>query len=460
MRVYALYLVILAVSLYAYRDWFVAVCVLILTMAFVQHPDFPNSIGGIQGLNPFNFALLNVVLGWLIGRRHEGLTWDMPVYLRSMLLIYLAVILVGWLRCLTDLSHPSTRSIGELISEYLVNTIKWVIPGVLLFDGCRNLKRLKLALACILAVYFLLALQVIRWMPAGASLTGASLNTRALKTIINEVGYHPVNMSMMLAGASWAVLATLPFFKRRWQQGLIVGAALIISYGQALTGGRMGYVTWGVVGLVMGVLRWRKYLLLAPVMAIGISLVVPGAVERMVHGFGEMNAEGEVVTDTYEVTSGRTLIWPYVIEKIRDAPLIGYGRLGMERTGLVSHLWRELGESFPHPHNAYLECLLDNGVIGFLLILPFYVVMIWQSARLFRSRHAAAYTAVGGVSFALVLALLVASLGSQTFYPREGAVGMWAAIGLMWRLAVQGRHVRATRAAAAPSSTIFAIAPA
>jgi hypothetical protein len=41
------------------------------------------------------------------------------------------------------------------------------------------------------------------------------------------------------------------------------------------------------------------------------------------------------------------------------------------------------------------------------------------------------------MALALILALLVAAFGSQTFYPREGAVGMWAAIGLMLRLMVE-----------------------
>jgi O-antigen ligase len=460
MRIYALYFVIAAISLYAYRDWFVSTCGLILVMAFVQHPDFPNSIGGIQGLNPWNVALANVVLGWIIGRRREGLVWDLPPYLRNMLLIYLAVILIGWLRCVADENYQTANLIGDLVSERLVNTLKWVVPGLLLYDGCRAAPRLRLALAGVLGLYLLLALQVIRWMPAGSSLTGAALNYRALKTIVNEIGYHPVNMSMMLAGACWAMLAAVPLVRKRWQQALIVIAALAIAYAQALTGGRMGYVTWGVVGLTMGLLRWRRYLLLAPLMVIGISLAVPGAAERMLQGFGEKTANDDVVTNDYEVTSGRTLIWPYVIAKIKESPLIGYGRLGMDRTGLAERLWRELAESFPHPHNAYLEWLLDNGLLGFLLVMPFYGVLLWGSARLFCSSSAPPYVAVGGVCFALVLALLVAAMGSQTFYPREGSVGMWAAIGLMLRLSVQRQHMRAAAPAASASPTYPAGMPA
>ena len=48
--------------------------------------------------------------------------------------------------------------------------------------------------------------------------------------------------------------------------------------------------------------------------------------------------------------------------------------------------------------------------------------------------------AAGGACLALVLALLFGAAGSQTFYPREGAVGMWAAIGLMLRATVERRR--------------------
>jgi hypothetical protein len=107
------------------------------------------------------------------------------------------------------------------------------------------------------------------------------------------------------------------------------------------------------------------------------------------------------------------------------------------RTGLFAFLLDRYGETFPHPHNAYLELLLDNGVLGFLLVVPFFLVVVVQSLSLLRDDTAREFTVAGGLAAALVLAFLVASMGSQTFYPREGAVGMWCGIGLMWRVGVQ-----------------------
>jgi hypothetical protein len=43
-----------------------------------------------------------------------------------------------------------------------------------------------------------------------------------------------------------------------------------------------------------------------------------------------------------------------------------------------------------------------------------------------------------------VLALMIGAFGGQTFYPREGAVGMWAAIGLLLRIHVNSLYAQDT----------------
>jgi len=144
--------------------------------------------------------------------------------------------------------------------------------------------------------------------------------------------------------------------------------------------------------------------------------------------------------DESEITSGRNLVWPAVIAKIKQAPLIGYGRQAMVRTGLSTWARDELGDEFEHPHEAYFEMLLDNGVIGFLAIVPLFYIALKRSAGLFLDRTEPLYEAVGGAALALLLALLFASFGAQTLYPREGVVGMWAAIGVALRLSVDREH--------------------
>ena len=422
-------------------------------MAVIEHPDMPKTMLGIQGLNPWNIGLFFVVLAWALNRGREKLSWDMPRHIKYLLLLYLAVVLIAFFRMMGDQGEMEKLSTEALVSEHLVNTIKWVIPGLLLYDGCRTRSRFMIGLASLLGLYFLLGLLVIRWMPLSAAISGQALSARSQKIIMNEIGYHRVNLSMMLAGASWAVFAFRPMFKnRRHLAFIIIIAALSLVYAQALTAGRAGYVTWGVVGLVLCAIRWRKYLLFAPILVIAITMAIPGVVERISQGFTretrDTNPKIEKIyksnpnePDMYTILAGRNIAWPFIIDKIDESPFIGYGRAAMVRTGLKSFLWEKFGESFPHPHNAYLEMLLDNGWIGFLIVMSFYLIVFWHSISLFRDSRSPVFVAIGGVTSALVLALLVASMGSQSFYPREGSVGMWCAIGLMLRVYVERARV-------------------
>jgi hypothetical protein len=226
-----------------------------------------------------------------------------------------------------------------------------------------------------------------------------------------------------------------------------------------LTGGRMGSSrgSWSGWPLHPSLAR---HLLLIPVAVVSIIAFVAGAVERMLQGFNLEDREnlaaspiqGDQAVDHYEVTSGRSVIWPYVIAKVKESPMFGYGRRAMTRTGLAAFLFQELRESFPHPHNAYLEFLFDNGWIGFVLVMPFYLVMMFHSVSLLLDSRSMVFVAAGGACLALILALLVASAGSQTFYPREGAVGMWCAIGLMLRVKVERERAQ-VEATARPMAT-------
>jgi O-antigen ligase len=460
-RIVLLWAFVLFLIVYAWRDWYVCACGMVLMMAVIQHPDMPKTMMGIQGLNPWNLALAAVFPAWIVGRQRERLRWDLPALITLLGMLYMTIVAIAAVRLLSVPLVVGGREVTNFnayfASDYLVNPLKWVIPGLILFDGCRSRSRLRLGIGTVLATYLLLGLQVIKAMPLAAGLGGAALEHRALRILMNNVGYHRVNLSMMLAAGGWMIVAALPLVSRRLGRVLMLVAAVVMLYAQALTAGRAGYVTWAVVGLLLCAIAWQKYLLLVPIMAplvvMAVLTFMPGVAERMLWGLGTEKAEGGVILesdmDEYTLLAGRNLAWELVIPKILEEPLVGYGRLGMVRTGA----WEALGEEgFGHPHNAYLEILLDNGVVGALMVLPFYAVVVAWSISLFRDRRSPVFMAIGGMTCAVTVALLVASMSSQTFYPREGALAMWATFGLMFRVWVERKQAVAwTRAQAAES---------
>jgi hypothetical protein len=89
----------------------------------------------------------------------------------------------------------------------------------------------------------------------------------------------------------------------------------------------------------------------------------------------------------------------------------------------------------------YLETLLDNGVVGSIPILSLFALMVVYSARLFRSDNRL-FSAVGGLSLALILTSLFAGLTGQHVYPQEHTLGIWAAFFLSLRVYVEDKRTQ------------------
>jgi len=106
-RLTLLWLLIFWIGLLAWKDWYKAVCGLIILMAVIEHPDMPKTILGIQGLNPWNLLFLIVVLAWAINRGSEGGRFDMPQHIAILLLLYLFVVLLGFARMMARIQNEA-----------------------------------------------------------------------------------------------------------------------------------------------------------------------------------------------------------------------------------------------------------------------------------------------------------------------------------------------------------------
>ncbi|MCD6304246.1 MAG: hypothetical protein J7M21_04715, partial [Planctomycetes bacterium] len=318
MRIYLLYLVVAALAVYAWKDWFKSLCALIVLTAVLELPDMPRTMAGIQGLNPWNVVMVSVLLAWAVTRRREGLIWDMPRGPSWLLAAYLGVILVSFARMVADPKHLHASTFS-LFSDYLLNTLKFAIPGLLLYDGCRSKKRLVYAVSAILACYFMIALMVSMRMSYTAIFSESTMLARRM-ALARRVGYTADSLATMLAATSWAFLGLLPILRRRSLRIAAVVGSLVVLYSLLVTGARMGYAAWMVTGLVLCAMRWRKYLPVLPAIVLLVALAFPAPIERALQGFGETTVTGKQTANAYEISSGRFVVWPYVIRKIAKSP--------------------------------------------------------------------------------------------------------------------------------------------
>jgi exopolysaccharide production protein ExoQ len=73
--------------------------------------------------------------------------------------------------------------------------------------------------------------------------------------------------------------------------------------------------------------------------------------------------------------TGRTDIWPLVLDMIWKHPWLGYGYGGFWQgwDGESAYIWRIVGWMPTHPHNGYLALTLDLGLLGLgLFLLGFF----------------------------------------------------------------------------------------
>jgi len=185
--------------------------------------------------------------------------------------------------------------------------------------------------------------------------------------------------------------------------------------------------------LVLAIARWRVLLPIIPVAAIVLCSVFPSITDRMLMGVGLTSATGDTYHDMEEITAGRfTDLWPPAIEQIGESPLIGYGALACRRTELRDK-WLEIAGAPTHPHNAYLELLLDMGVFGAVPVLVVYFAILAMTWKLFRQRKDKIAAGIGGMGLAAIVVLLVTAMGAQSFYPTQSTILSWC----MWALAMR-----------------------
>ena len=445
--------IVAALMVYAWKDWFLALCAAIAFTALAEHEDMPRSMFGMAGMTPWNFLLIGVVAAFLVERQRSGRRWDMSPGMRWVFFGYLAVLVISGVRGTVDATSIDpwnganiASTPGKFAIEHLINPFKLMLPALMVYDGVRTRRQVVWALVAIGAMGALYALLVCRRIDMGFLVDG-SQHLRARLKLQQVIGLHANDLATILGATCWGMLASISVWKSRGAHVLCLAIAMFIGLGMVLCFSRAGYIAFVGVGATLAVLRWRKLLFLLPVGVVMIALFFPNVITRVTMGFGEDTETGETATNMEVVTAGRsTDIWPPTLEQIAENPVFGYGRRAILRTPIYDKLRSEFGACPGHPHNAYMEIVLDGGILSLVPVLIFFGGIWVISARLFRTRGDPLAQGVGGLSLAHVTVLLITAMSAQSFYPKRSMVAMLCA----WALAARVWELRRKRVASRP----------
>jgi O-antigen ligase len=202
--------------------------------------------------------------------------------------------------------------------------------------------------------------------------------------------------------------------------GLIV-AALLLTFSR---GAFFGFIVVNLLFLLWH--RNAKSLFVFGLVAVVALLLMPDAVyHRVLHGSGQgMNV----------VSAGRIDgIWLPLVPDVMRSPIYG--------SGLGSILWSDamyradgvkiLGVT--HPHNAYLECLSDMGIVGLILVCA-YFAHVWRGFRALSVDPSLSAPLRGfylGAAAGLA-GLLISGIADSSLMPKPEQAFLWLAIGMMY----------------------------
>jgi O-antigen ligase len=298
-----------------------------------------------------------------------------------------------------------------------------MIAVVLAAAVARSQKPENFIIAIALSVWVIALIQLAYVYASGIRLGG--LASSRGRTFFNELGIHANDLGRLYVVA-YALLLFVWWETKNQTLRLFLFATMgLASFALLLTFSRAAFLGFLVVNLWLLAWKWNaKSVSLAILAIILAALLMPNAVYyRMSLGFDSGEAD--------DVAAGRIeFIWLPLLPEVLKSPLWGHG--------LGSIMWSypmETGSMarVGHAHNAYLEALLDMGVVGLTLLGLFF----WHIGQNFRRLGSNAYLSPELRGFfqgamAGLLVFLFTGMAGSSLRPTAEFCYLWLAIGMMY----------------------------
>lgn len=424
-------LIVCGVILFEFR---IGVVLLIVLMPLSGSALFPHAMLGITGLNPLNLLLVGTLASLLMHRVYEGsVRHFLP---RPLWWLYIVPLLVA--------GALGARHVDEIVPGFYAHDMIefFDVKGYLRDMVAKPLLMVAFALAvgaavqksrrpelllvpAIVSIWVMAGMAVVFVLTGGATL--AQLASSDQREFLSPLGLHANELGRLYAFA-YALLLFSWSEAKRTSLKLALGVSLALSVAALLlTFSRSAFV--GLIVVSGLYLLWRRKasgLTLLGVLVVLALFAVPGVFyERITAGFGSgLNA----------ISAGRIDgLWLPLLPEVLRSPFWGHG--------LGSILWSEamhrggggavLGVT--HPHSAYLQALLDMGLIGLVMVCG-YFAHVWAGLRGLctdRSVNPVLRGFFEGASAGLLSFLVTVSVDSSLLPKPEHAL-LWLTIGVMY----------------------------
>src|SRR5207302_1151877 len=215
----------------------------------------------------------------------------------------------------------------------------------------------------IIAVWLMSVMAIGYVVAEGVSLGALALSSS--RTFFSALGMHANDLGRLYAVAYALLLFTWGETKDARLKTILLVTMGVLTIALLFTFSRGAFVGWVMVNVLFLVWKFNAKTIGLAILAGGAGLMLmPGAVvSRMSLGLvggGDVN----------EFSAGRVEeIWLPLLPELFKSPLWGNG---LEATMWAKALWAEMMLPVTHPHNAYIQSILDMGLLGTGLLLAYY----------------------------------------------------------------------------------------
>jgi hypothetical protein len=411
-------------------DFRVGAVLLLVMLPISASSLFPHGMLGITGLNPLNMLLMATLGAYLIHGRMQKAGTLVPQPLIWFILVPIALAGLNGM----DNLHKIPSFFYEVGSidfhterQYLIVTVvkPFVTVAVAVMIGAavaRSEKPEGFIIAIALSAWLIPLVQLGFAITKGVPL--AEMASPGARSFYAPIGMHANELGRVHLYAAALLLFVWAEARRPGLRLFLLVTLGVLAMALLLSFSRAAIASAGVVGALF--LLWKfnaKTASLALLALIVIGAVVGDVVyARLTLGVDE-SADA--------MSAGRIEgIWLPLLPEVAKSLLWGNGHMSI--------LWSfpmQMGAMAPviHAHNAYLETLLNMGLIGLVLALA-YFLHVWKGLRALGA-NASLSPEMRGLfqgAIAALVGFLVTGLVGSTLTPNADSAYLWIAIGLMY----------------------------
>jgi O-antigen ligase len=442
----ALICVSLVACVFCLRDFRWGVVLLILIMPISSSFLFPHSMFGISGLNPLNLLLATTLGSYLLAYAGKGALKTLasrPLIFLSLLPILAGAVLgVSHVHEIPGIFHDMEwieyDAAGGYIRDVVMKPLLLVLYAMLVGVAVGRSRTTARFLTPMLVSMWVMALLVIVFIAA----SGVSLSQLAgtyERSFLSPLGMHANDLGRLYATAYALLLFIWDRTPRAALKAFLILSMGLVTAALLLTFSRGAIVAFVIVNVIYLFSRRKlKTLILGAMLAPVALALMPGALwSRLDMGMDQgVNA----------VSAGRvTGIWQPLLPWVSESPIWGHG--------LQSILWSPAMRAdhmlqVTHPHSAWLQAVLDTGVIGLVLMLAFWMGHVWRGFRALARDTSLAPEMSGFFEGAAagLLGFVLANAAGSSFFPVPEQSFLWLAVGMMYGLRLRAKLAAAGKA--------------